>query len=177
MGYAGGGSADHPTYTSIGDHIETVLVEFDPEIVSYRQLLEIFRSLHDPTRRPWARQYASALMPLGGGQLREATEFLSQLEQELGQLQTLVLPDARFYSAEDYHQKYYLQQHPVIFRSLSRSYQTFDQLVDSPLAARINGYLGGFGSIADLTGEIEQLGLSQEAAGALLEAVRLLSRP
>jgi peptide-methionine (S)-S-oxide reductase len=50
---------ENPTYHSLGDHSETIQIEYDPEQISYEELLDIFWSAHNPTARPWSRQYAS----------------------------------------------------------------------------------------------------------------------
>ncbi len=176
MGYAGGSTSNHPTYTRLGDHIETLEVEFNPTAVPYSRLLDVFRSLHDPTSKPWLRQYSSALMPLGE-QLRTATDFVKRMERETGRIiHTLLLPDPEFYVAEDYHQKHYLQSRTVIYREVRAAYQTFDDMVASKRAAVINGYAGGFGSLCNLERDMELSGLSKKAREALLHAVARLSR-
>ena len=176
MGYAGGSTADHPTYTRIGDHIETLEVEFDPQRVSYQELLQAFAEGHDPTRRPWSRQYKSALMPLGESQLREARALVEDLARETGEtIHTLIIPDAQFFPAEDYHQKYYLQSHPQLYQEVRKSYPSFQEMIDSGRVARINGYLGGFGQPVQLEEEASDLGLSPGALEALREVVRQLT--
>ncbi len=144
--------------------METVEVVYDPDRITYSQLLDEFRRGDDPTRRPWSRQYASALLPLGEEQLSLAEEMVRDLGREAGtEIYTLIIPDAEFHPAEDYHQKYYLQNHDRIYSDVRAGYPRFEDLVASTRAGRINGYLGGCGSRDRLEKEIGDLGLSPEA--------------
>lgn len=60
VGYAGG-SKENPTYYSLGDHSETIQIDYDPTQISYGQLLEVFWNSHNPTYEPWSRQYMSII--------------------------------------------------------------------------------------------------------------------
>ena len=53
VGYSGG-TRENPTYTALGDHTETLQIDFDPSVVSYRDLLAIFWAGHDPSAKPWS---------------------------------------------------------------------------------------------------------------------------
>jgi hypothetical protein len=74
--------------------------------------------------------------------------------------------------AEDYHQKYLLKGHSVLNGELVRIYPSHRDLVDSTAAARLNGYVGGHGTKAQLSGEIARLGLSTRGKKILLELVQ-----
>ncbi len=76
-----------------------------------------------------------------------------------------IITGARFYLAEDYHQKYYLRHDSLLFREFA-SYSP-QQLVDSTVAARLNGYVAGRGAPERLREEIETFGLSPAANGHL----------
>ncbi|MGB5616246.1 MAG: peptide-methionine (S)-S-oxide reductase, partial [Desulfobacterales bacterium] len=60
MGYAGG-TKEAPTYHSLGDHTETIQIDYDPSQVSYNDLLDIFWQNHDPSSRAWSKQYMAAV--------------------------------------------------------------------------------------------------------------------
>ncbi len=77
-----------------------------------------------------------------------------------------IITGARFYLAEDYHQKYYLRHDSVLMRELA-DYPQRD-FVDSTVAARLNGYVARRGSLDQLKGEIESFGLSAQATEYLL---------
>jgi peptide-methionine (S)-S-oxide reductase len=117
-GYSGGTVPD-PTYeqvcTGTTDHAEVVQVTFDPEAVSFREILEIYLSIHDPTtlNRQGAdvgTQYRSVIFYHTPEQKRVAEEVIAQLE-EAGiwddPIVTEVTPASVFYAAEDYHQEYF----------------------------------------------------------------------
>ena len=59
VGY-GGGTTPDPNYHNIGDHIETIQIDYDPKKISFEELLNIFWNGHKPSRTVWKRQYASA---------------------------------------------------------------------------------------------------------------------
>lgn len=106
MGYAGGTTPD-PTYRRMGDHSETVQVDYDPAVISYDELLGEFWASHRPTRPTTSRQYASIIF-YGTDAEREAAEASkAALERSVGRLYTEIVPLERFYLAEEYHQHYY----------------------------------------------------------------------
>ncbi len=167
MGYAGG-TKQNPTYRSLGDHTETVQVDFDPTVISYQELLEVFWKSHVPGPT-WSRQYMNAVFFHNEEQKREAEASRDRVAAKTGgQVQTAVLPATEFTLAEDYHQKYYLRRVPGLWREASRFYPDLDGLVNSTAVARMNGYVAGYGSVAQLEEELPGLGLSPEAGRQLL---------
>jgi peptide-methionine (S)-S-oxide reductase len=117
-GYMGGKTPD-PTYEDIcgGDtgHAEVVRVTFDPGELSYRDLLAVFFTIHDPTTlnrqgNDVGTQYRSAIFFHTPEQEREAREVVASLTREKlfrDPIVTEIVPAARFYQAEDHHQEYY----------------------------------------------------------------------
>jgi len=169
VGYAGGTRAN-PTYHSLGDHTETLQIDYDPERISYEKLLELFWIEHDPTSRAWSTQYKVAVFYHSDEQKRLAEKARGSLEEKLNRkVHTEVIAFSRFYPAEAYHQKYYLRQNRRLLQELRRYYPQDAELMDSTAAARVNGYLGRFGTIERLRTEIDRLGLSEEAQRELLE--------
>ena len=114
-GYTGGTTPD-PTYTSMGDHAEAVEVIYDPAIVSYGELLEVFWSNIDPTDEGGqfydrGSQYRTAIYVLDDQQAAAARASLEANAKRLKQpIATAVLPATEFYPAEEYHQDYYLKE-------------------------------------------------------------------
>jgi peptide methionine sulfoxide reductase MsrA len=60
VGYAGG-MKKNPTYRSLGDHTETVQIDFDPSVIPYGELLAVFWESHEPGSSTWSRQYMNAV--------------------------------------------------------------------------------------------------------------------
>lgn len=121
-GYAGG-SVANPTYQEVSTgrtgHAEVVQVVFDPEQVSYRDVLGVFFTIHDPTtlNRQGAdvgTQYRSAIFYHSPEQKEAAESMIRELEAEglwKNPIVTQVVPLEAFYPAEDYHQEYF-RNHP-----------------------------------------------------------------
>ena len=171
VGYSGGAKRN-PTYHDLGDHSETIQIDFDPTQVSYERLLDGFWKAHDPTRRSWSRQYRTALFFHNEEQKRIAYQSRDREAARIkGKIQTEVLPATEFYAAEDYHQKYYLRQDFVLGNEFRMMFPAEKDFLNSTAAARVNGYMGGYGTHAALKEELDQLGLSEAGRKRLLERV------
>ena len=117
-GYTGGKKID-PTYkevcTGTTGHAEVTMIKFDPEIISYSNLLEIFWEIHDPTTlnqqgADVGTQYRSVIYYHSEQQKEEALFFKAKLNEENifpDPIVTEISPAVKFYSAENYHQDYY----------------------------------------------------------------------
>jgi peptide-methionine (S)-S-oxide reductase len=176
VGYAGGTKAN-PTYRSLGDHTETIQIDYDPAQISYGELLDLFWSSHAPTSRPWSPQYASIIFYHDEDQKRLAEETREREAAKYGeQVFTAIEPFSVFYLAEDYHQKYRLQGVPELAAELLAIYPDADDFVNSTAAARLNGYIGGNGTLAILQTEIDDLGLSAGGREHLLKIVSAFER-
>jgi peptide-methionine (S)-S-oxide reductase len=177
VGYSGG-AKKHPTYRSLGDHTETVEVDYDPKQISYDDLLKVFWASHHPGSSAWSRQYMNAIFYHNDEQKRLAEESKARVAAQTGSpVMTAILPATLFTLAEDYHQKYYLRQAAGLFRELSHYYPNPDGLVNSRAAARLNGYVAGYGSQAQLKEELPGLGLSPETGHQLLASLATKSTP
>ena len=117
-GYSGGITKD-PTYKDVctdkTGHAEVVQVTYDPSIVSYEDLLEIFWNIHNPTtlnRQGWdvGTQYRSVVFYHNEDQKKKAIELKEKLDKSgkyKKSIVTEIVPIKEFYRAEDYHQRYY----------------------------------------------------------------------
>ncbi|CAI9682300.1 MULTISPECIES: peptide-methionine (S)-S-oxide reductase MsrA [Elizabethkingia] len=117
-GYSGGHKAN-PTYEEVctGDtgHAEVVQIAYDPAVISYKQLMEVFLFLHDPTQlnrqgNDIGTQYRSVVFYNSEEQKKETEEALKESEakqQWNGKYVTQVVPFEKFWPAEAYHQGYY----------------------------------------------------------------------
>lgn len=175
VGYAGG-TTENPTYHHIGNHIEVVEIDFDRARISYGELLDIFWSSHNPRQSPsWSRQYMDAVFYRSEEQRRSIELKFDRERSAGGEIYTLVEPLSAFYLAEDYHQKYYLRQETELLKEFDRTCDR-QQFINSSIAAKVNGYVAGFGTLSNLQSEIKNFGLS--AAGCQkLEKIVSRSRP
>ena len=169
VGYAGG-SKDNPTYYNLGDHTETVQIDYDPPRITYEELLDIFWNSHNAARPPLSVQYKAAVFYHDEEQKRLANESKSRHEAEQNiTVLTEIIPYTRFYLAEGYHQKYYLTNVPDLLKEFTAMYPDINDFVNSTAVARVNGYVGRNGTIEDLEREIDSYGLSPAAKQRLLE--------
>ncbi|HEY6822116.1 MAG TPA: peptide-methionine (S)-S-oxide reductase MsrA [Burkholderiales bacterium] len=119
VGYAGG-ETKNPTYEEVcsgmTNHTEAVLVVFDPDVITYEELLKVFWESHDPTQgmrqgNDAGTQYRSAIYTYGDEQMKAALASKGMFEEALqrkgfGPITTEIRPAPEFYYAEDYHQQY-----------------------------------------------------------------------
>ncbi|HEY8450335.1 MAG TPA: peptide-methionine (S)-S-oxide reductase MsrA [Bacillota bacterium] len=136
-GYAGG-HVPNPTYeqvcTGTTGHAEVVQITFDPHVISYRELLEVFFAIHDPTtpNRQGADvgpQYRSVIFYHSPEQKQIAEEVIADLERQRvwdAPIVTEIAPYTAFYPAEDYHRDYY-ERNP---------WQPYCQVVIAPKVAK-----------------------------------------
>lgn len=168
VGYTGG-SSEHPTYKSIGDHTEAFLIEYDPESTNYANLLSVFWGSHDPTV-PNKPQYKSAIYYQDEKEKQLAEDTLKQVQKNYQRkIVTEVLPASTFYDAEDYHQKYVLRSHRSIFHNLGLD---GPDLLKSHVATRLNGYMSGHGSLEQFEKESVKWGLDADTLQSIRNVVQ-----
>jgi len=156
----------------LGNHTEALEIDYDPSQISYEEILNIFWNSHSPHRRAWRRQYMSAIFYHNETQKEIALRIKAQQEAKTGRtIYTEMAPLTRFYWAEDYHQKYTLRRHRAIVKELTAVYPNDNDFVNSTAAARLNGYLAGYGSRAMVDAEVEQLGLSPKSKNKVRKTV------
>jgi len=171
VGYAGG-STENPTYYHIGDHTETVQIDYDPTITTYQELLDIFWKSHDSHRKTWTRQYMSIIFYHTEEQRRVATETRNREQAKSNtSVVTELVAFSGFYLAEAYHQKYHLRQYSTLMREFSERYPQVHDFINSTAAARVNGYLAGYGTCDALKRELPGLGLSSGSVQRLSRVV------
>jgi peptide-methionine (S)-S-oxide reductase len=137
-GYAGG-HLPNPTYeqVSMGNtgHAEAIQIKFDPGVIQYKDLLNVFFATHDPTTpnqqgADIGEQYRSAIFYTSNEQLDEALAFIKQLEAERvygNPVVTEIKPLDKFWPAESYHRRYYDQNQN----------KSYCQVVISPKIAKL----------------------------------------
>ncbi|MCR4324214.1 MAG: peptide-methionine (S)-S-oxide reductase MsrA [Candidatus Curtissbacteria bacterium] len=115
-GYSGG-KVENPTYEQVCSgttgHAESIQIEFDPNIISYEKLLEVFFKLHDPTTlnqqgADIGTQYRSSIFYHSEAQKKTAEKAKKEAQKSRSQpIVTEIIPFENFYKAENYHQNYY----------------------------------------------------------------------
>lgn len=118
VGYTGGEN-EHPTYENHPGHAEAILVRYDPEKISYKQLLDFFFRVHNPTTlnrqgNDTGTSYRSAIFYQNEEEKQEAEEFVERVNRSKRwgkPVVTSLEPFTKFYPAEGYHQDY-LQKNP-----------------------------------------------------------------
>ncbi len=140
-GYAGG-AVQNPSYQQVcggrTGHAEVVQVTFDPQVISYEDLLKVFFTIHDPTTlnrqgNDAGTQYRSAIYYHTPEQKATAEKVIAELTAEKvwnGRIVTEVTPLPTFYAAEAYHQNYY-ENNP---------YQGYCQAVIAPKVSKLRKY-------------------------------------
>jgi peptide-methionine (S)-S-oxide reductase len=181
VGY-GGGRYSAPSYGDAGDHSEVIMVEYDPRVVSYGQLLELFLLWCVRSRRH--SHSRSPSLPLSPAfSRRDFRVFVkSAFERRLAQAAIerweysgesvpfesappiRVSASGVFHRAEEWCQKYFLRASKWLMQEIRTSYSDEESLIRSTLAARLNGILGLPPCSACLPEEIELYDLSEAAA-------------
>lgn len=117
-GYAGG-HTENPTYRQVCDgntgHAEVAEIRFDPSVISFKDILRVFFSVHDPTTlnrqgNDIGTQYRSAIFYHNDEQKRDAEEVIKEITDEGvydDPIVTELVPLKKFWPAEDYHQEYF----------------------------------------------------------------------
>ncbi|KAL6555828.1 Peptide methionine sulfoxide reductase A5 [Orobanche hederae] len=145
VGYAGG-SKPSPEYRSLGDHAECVQhIEYDPAIITYKQLLDVFWTSHD-SRQLFGQgpdvgnQYRSIIFTNGTVESRFAaiSKEREQTRSKSSVVTTQIQQLVTFYPAELEHQKFELKRNPLLLHLIGNLQE--EELERSSLATKLNGY-------------------------------------
>lgn len=145
-------------------------VQFDEELTSYEKLLNWFWKHHDPTKQH-KKQYKSAILYVDEKQKEMAERSLKMMQEKYGNrtLDTYVVKLDHFYQAENYHQKYWLRCQAAIMEKLNLS---DEEMVSSPLAAKVNAFLAGYNNFDVL----KQLAHQYKLDEAVTKAIENIAR-
>jgi len=159
------------TRVGFSEGAEVVQVEFDPTVVAYQELLQLFWSAHDPTDSNRSRLYQKAIFYHTQAQKTAALQSLQNKADQSGSPITTTIESVRFKRARDSEQKYYLRHSPLLWREFQKHYPKDSEIVDSPAAAKVNGYLGGYSNQEQFRAHAPGLGLSASALAELSKRV------
>lgn len=169
VGYHGG-SKKNPTYRSIGDHTETIQVDFDPKVVSFAKLVEIFWGNHDFRHRTSRPQYMSAAWYHSPAQEKVIRDSAKALQDKGSSVGTVIAPAGPFTFAEGYHQKYILRNRGSFmspFNGMSDA-----EFIHSAAASKVAGYVAGYGTSKQLEKDRKITGLDDAQFEKLLDYVK-----
>jgi len=144
-----GGHVDNPTYRQVcgGDtgHVEVVRVLFDPDEINYRELLDVFFTVHDPTTlnrqgNDAGEQYRSVIFYTDEEQQRIAEDVIAEMTAAKvfpEPIVTAIEPASKFYVAEDYHQNYFNEnsRQPYCMFVISPKLAKFEKKFDEKMRA------------------------------------------
>lgn len=173
-GFAGG-IKENPTYRSMGDHTETIEVDFNPEMISFENILHIFWNHHTSTNRVayGERQYMSILFYHSDQQKESILKVKKKLEEDRNEeIETKIVPYTCFTLAEDRHQKYYLKRFPKAFERLQAHYPSPKAFTDSTLTARLNGFVKEFGTLNGIQNEVKGWEISEDSRQIVLDLLK-----
>jgi peptide-methionine (S)-S-oxide reductase len=133
----------------------------------------VFLGSHRPTSPAYSTQYRSAIFYRTSEERAIAASAIERAEALVGRIHTAVELLGTFWRAEDYHQKYRLRSHRGAMAEFRAMYPIDRDLVDSTAAARVNGWIDGFGDESQIDRELPLTGLS----GAVQDEVRARALP
>lgn len=156
VGYCGG-TKPHPTYHALGDHSESIQIDFDPTRIAYADLVR--EALSQGSFGPsYSRQYRSVIFYHDAAQKKTAEQAgCPNLE-----------PVGTFTRAEDYHQKYYLQQSNLV-KDFYEMFPNDAAFTDSTAVTRANAIAGGCMPRQQIEALLPTLGVSESTGKALLQ--------
>lgn len=171
-GYAGG-TSNNPTYRQMGDHTETIQVAFDSRQIRFEEIIREFWRSHYPNRDAYkGRQYISLLFWQSEEQKHIIEKLKIEKELQLNEpVETEIRPFDGFTEAEERHQKYYLKRYSKALEQLAELYPEMALLTPSTFAARLNGFVKGFGSRQQLLEEIDGWPINKEHGDTLRQVL------
>ena len=167
-----GGRHPHPDYHRLVDHREAVEIRYDPARISYRDLLEVFWHLHDPSSPGVLLRFAPGLFYRTAEEGRLARETAQERHGEDGTpVRTDIERLGRFHPAAASHQKHYLRGTREIMSEFREMFEDPECFVASTAAARVNAVLAGQACPETIRAEIDSYGLSRTAQATVLAQV------
>jgi peptide-methionine (S)-S-oxide reductase len=167
-----GGTTSNPTYRNIGDHTESFQVVFDPKVVSYDSLLDVFWSEHNPHSKGWSTQYQNIAFYETDAQRDAIQRHVKRIEQGGRKVKTRMQMLGIYTLAEDYHQKHSLRSFPDFVEEL-KGRAPGDAWMFSREATKLNGYLGGYGTCDSLEKKVRGFRLPEDKEKYVLDVVCL----
>ena len=157
------------TRVGFSDGAEVVQMDFDPRVISYANLLDVFLADHDPFTSGGSRMYQNAVFFHTSSQKAEAEKRFAKLRAK-GRVASTIEP-VNFTPAKPTEQKYLLRHAPALWAEFKALYPNENDILSSPAATKVNGYLGGNSQRAEFDAYSAKLGLSESALKRLSDKV------
>ena len=142
VGYAGGTRSD-PSYELLGDHTEVVQVDYDPQRLSFTDLLARAFESHSPHRQAGKRQYQNIIFTASDDQRTQLRRYLAANGHDRERIETRIEGLSTFHLAESYHQKFNLSGSRWVTEPFEEAGYDEADVRESPAAAKLNSHLGG----------------------------------
>ena len=142
VGYAGGTRSD-PSYELLGDHTEVVQVDYDPQRLSFTDLLAQAFELHSPHKQAGKRQYQNIIFTASDDQRTQLRHYLEANGHDRERIETRIERLSTFHLAESYHQKFNLSGSRWATEPFEQAGYREADVRESPAASKLNGHLGG----------------------------------
>lgn len=165
VGYAGGSSIN-PSYTNLGLHTEVIEIDYDPEIISYSQLIDEFFNAHNETLRPYDQRVKSLIFYRDDEELEIAKVKLNDARMAIDDeenVYTELKEFSVFYIAEEKNQNRSLKTEISLYEEIRAKYGSDEKVLLSVLASKLNGVVYGYGSVEEAENLLSKSALSEEA--------------
>lgn len=139
---------------NLGDHTETIEIVYDPRVITYTDLLDVFWQSHEPTVKAFSRQYMSIIFYHSEEQRELVQRTARKSAEEKGPYNHR--PCRTFLVCRRHHQKYYLRNRSSVMKEFEVLYPSPVDFVNSTAAARVNGFLGGNGTSGRIAHRVEE---------------------
>lgn len=151
-----------------------VQVDFNTSLLSYQALLEHFWNSHNPNRDSYkGRQYLSLLLYQDASELAAIQSVKNKLEKQSSMaIQTEIAPFNSFTLAEERHQKYFIKRYPDAVNKLQELYPSFEIFNNATLPARLNSFVKGWVTMAELRSEIKNWPIAEAEQEKLLHTIK-----
>lgn len=177
VGYAGGSSIN-PSYTNLGLHTEVVEIDYDPEIISYSDLIDEFFDAHNETLRPYDQRVKSLVFYRDKDEFEIAKSKLEKIrvEAETGKsVYTELKEFSVFYIAEEKNQNRSLKTEISLYEEIKSKFGSEKKVLLSVLASKLNGVVYGYGSAEKAEEILSKSALSDQAIERVKEIISMRS--
>jgi len=174
VGYSGGKSTN-PSYKVVDFHTEVVEIDYDPEIISYGELIDIFFSSHNETLRPYDQRVKSLIFYRNDAEYDIAKQKLNNIRMSTPEEES-VFTELKsfevFYLAEPEHQNRSLKLETSLYGEIEQMFGTDDKVLLSILASKLNGYIYGYGTLEGAQNLLDLSGLSDASKARVIDVIQ-----